>query len=280
IVLPEARIESIIGSFPSLTRMSFHGHTFISEEASKEWFLRSTRTLHLEESIIVLKAGMIPPTLTHLTLGDNFSQSLSSKLLPSSLIELHLGSKFNHPLVSLPSGLTTLSIGDSFNQPLTSRLLPQSLTKLKLGNGFNQLLPSLRTLKRLALGQAFIDKNIMPMLTPDEFTKKLKSNDYTTKAQFTVPLELVWFSYITLLRHPVMLIRSVMSFFPSASVCLIEVDQYKVQYNKYNAFIACRRVDQQTLFCLLEKTKNTSYLYGIGTSVHREIKIINMMNGN
>ncbi|GAM18376.1 hypothetical protein SAMD00019534_015510, partial [Acytostelium subglobosum LB1] len=195
-------------SFPDVECMTFHGHAF-TKDSMPDWDQESSiKTLRLEQRVIRLTAGMLPPTLTHLTLGDYFNQPLTSGLLPDSLIELHIGNSFDHPILGLPNSLTILTISDKFDQPLTSRLLPQ-LTKLKLGNSFRQLLPgSMKSLKCLAIGEAFIDKIIEDL--------GMKSN---TTPQFKQPLELIWCSYVTLLRKPLRVIRSDALIDTQSSVC-------------------------------------------------------------
>ncbi|GAM18375.1 hypothetical protein SAMD00019534_015500 [Acytostelium subglobosum LB1] len=273
-VFPKTTIRSLgleaysekrtLSSFTSLTSLKLNGHTFRMEDLPIMWCPQSVKTLRLDHTYIVLTAGLLPQTLTHLTLGGTFNEPLTSRMLPDSLIELHLGISFNQQLC-LPNGLTTLTFGNSFDQTLTARILPQSLTKLKVGKYYNQTLPrTMNTLKRLAIGESFIDKIILAINPPVKNAKRqsrtnrtifdLPKITITTMCQITAPLDLVWCSYVSLLRQPVMMIKSVLSFFPSSQV----------------------RIDQQVVFCHLELTKYVAYPYGGAAIVHREIKIINM----
>ncbi len=64
------------------------------------------------------------------------------KLLPSSLLGLHMPINFNLKIKegSLPPELTILDIGTQFNQKITSGMLPCSITDLTFGAFFNQLI--------------------------------------------------------------------------------------------------------------------------------------------
>lgn len=95
----------------------------------------------------------LPQTLTHLTLPDNFDDSVD--YLPPSLKVLDLRrARFNQPLDHLTDGLTHLFLGFEFNKPIDH--LPSRLTHLWLGYKFNQCVDHLPlTLLELKLGCKF-----------------------------------------------------------------------------------------------------------------------------
>lgn len=71
----------------------------------------------------------ISSTITHLTFGGSFNQSIDN--LPDSIIHLHLGTNFNYPVDHLPPHIHTLVIASvDFNQSLDN--LPIHMKKLYL----------------------------------------------------------------------------------------------------------------------------------------------------
>jgi FNIP Repeat len=78
----------------------------------------------------------LPPSLTHISFGIHFNQSIDN--LPTSLLSLEflLVGIFNQPVDHLPNSLTELSFNKSFNQPVDH--LPSSLRKITFGRQFDQ----------------------------------------------------------------------------------------------------------------------------------------------
>ena len=74
-------------------------------------------------------------TVTQLTFGDSFNESLDDATLPPSLTHLKFGHRFNQPLdnVTLPPTLTHLTFDEGFSQCLDNLDLPKHLTHLDLG---------------------------------------------------------------------------------------------------------------------------------------------------
>ncbi|KYQ88676.1 hypothetical protein DLAC_10858 [Tieghemostelium lacteum] len=115
-----------------------------------------------------LQIGSLPESLQTLTFGENFNQTLLAKLLPSQLLKLDLGLKFNKPLQNLPGSLKILILGKLFNQPINAGSLPPFMETLYLSSHFNYplevgSLPS--TLKTLVMGEKYnfiIGKDIIP----------------------------------------------------------------------------------------------------------------------
>lgn len=122
---------------------------------------------------------LLPPRLTHLTLGRDFNQDVAPGSLPATLRFLEFGTHFERWLRpgSLPEGLEVLKLGvyfDSsldwclppnlrelelslyFNQPFQGPL-PASLQRLKTSSSFNQSLEGVLPagLKYLQLGTNF-----------------------------------------------------------------------------------------------------------------------------
>lgn len=105
----------------------------------------------------------LPPSLTHLVLGDGVFYSLVIELLlinlliisalasstllwdlaltlGFSLVHLSIAGKYDHPLPSFPSTLTHIRFSNrGFNQPINS--LPPNLMAISLGYSFNHSLP-------------------------------------------------------------------------------------------------------------------------------------------
>ncbi|KAN0032664.1 hypothetical protein ACTFIV_006572 [Dictyostelium citrinum] len=85
--------------------------------------------------------NFFPNSLTSLSLGNGFDQSLEPGLLPNSLRSLHLGSFFNKPLLlnSLPARLLILKFHQDsrFNQPIDVGVLPVTLITLEFGSAFS-----------------------------------------------------------------------------------------------------------------------------------------------
>jgi hypothetical protein len=98
----------------------------------------------------------LPKNLLFFTTGSEFDQPIGIGLLPNSLTSLTLGHCFNQPLDSLPENLIELTLGYKFNQPITG--LPHSLTSLTLGSKFNQSIDNLPiNLKTLTIDKKNVD---------------------------------------------------------------------------------------------------------------------------
>jgi len=82
---------------------------------------------------LVQGVPVLPHRLTQLEFVYGPHQ-LGQGVLPPSLTQLTLGYRFNRPLGQgvLPTGLTHLNLGGGFNQPLGGGVLPPSLTQLTL----------------------------------------------------------------------------------------------------------------------------------------------------
>ena len=84
--------------------------------------------------------SLLPSTLTHLTLGHDFNQPVTT--LPPSLAHLTFGNYFNLPVDNkLSSTITHLTFGHFFNQSVHA--LPSSITHLTFGNTFNRAVDTL-----------------------------------------------------------------------------------------------------------------------------------------
>jgi len=124
----------------------------------------------------------LPPSLTHLQFGDYFNAPLEGtplsyvyltfrgrqpvKRIPSSVIHLIFGTKFDQRVDNLPSSITHLIFGLEFNQRVDH--LPPNITHLTFGMRFNQPVDHLPpNITHLAFGGHFshpID-NLPPKIT-------------------------------------------------------------------------------------------------------------------
>ena len=96
----------------------------------------------------------LPRSLTHLTIGHHFNQSLDFVTFPSSLQSLTFGHCFHQNLdrVTFPSSLKSLTFGATLNQSLDRVTFPSSLQRLTICGGFNQSLDQAtlpRSLRRI-----------------------------------------------------------------------------------------------------------------------------------
>ena len=103
---------------------------------------------------------LLPSSLKHLTLAEQFNQSLDLITLPTSLQSLTLVGMFNQSLenVTLPNSLQSLTLGGMFNQSLDDTTLPICLKSLVFGDWFNQSLEGVTfptTLEHLTFGRDF-----------------------------------------------------------------------------------------------------------------------------
>ena len=79
----------------------------------------------------------LPRSLTRLTFGSDFNQSLEKVTLPSSLQSLSFGNDFDQSLeqLTLPSSLQSLNFGRYFSQSLEGVILPSSLQSFGAASG-------------------------------------------------------------------------------------------------------------------------------------------------
>lgn len=108
-----------------------------------------------------------PLTLKVLDLGNAFDHPIGETgnvpLLPDGLVELRLGSSFNHSIenIRLPEGLKRLTFvhdSSTFDHGLAGVMWPPGLEALTLGNAFNQPMEGTtfpETLRELSFGEAF-----------------------------------------------------------------------------------------------------------------------------
>jgi hypothetical protein len=117
-----------------------------------------------------LTSGILPDSLIEVTFGAYFNQSIKCGVLPSSLTRLEFGDYFTQSIEVgvLPSSLTQLTFGHKYNQPIAVGVLPSSLTQVTFGHKFNQpiavgVLPA--SLKQLKFGAEFdqpITEGVLP----------------------------------------------------------------------------------------------------------------------
>ena len=100
----------------------------------------------------------LPHSLTHLTFGTEFNQSVDN--LPYSLTHLTFGTEFNQCVDNLPCSLTHLTLGHRFNKRIDN--LPMSLTSLTLGfliyQKINNLPPNLQKIRVYIEKMHILDK--------------------------------------------------------------------------------------------------------------------------
>ena len=122
---------------------------------------------NLPNSITHLTFGMnfnqsvnnLPNSITHLTFGSYFDQSVGHqgcedincpRNLPNSITHLIFGFNFNQSVNNLPNSITHLIFGYNFNQSVNN--LPNSITHLTFGYYFNQLADNLPiTVKKITI---------------------------------------------------------------------------------------------------------------------------------
>ena len=108
----------------------------------------------------LLKANMLPESVTHLAFGAKFNQPIKADMFPGGLTHLALGEKFNETIDidALPQTLRHVIFGAKFNKPIKAGMLSDGLTHLTLGEAFNETididaLP--QTLRYLVFGTKF-----------------------------------------------------------------------------------------------------------------------------
>jgi hypothetical protein len=126
----------------------------ILEYISREGPMRFIHKLALCGYRQPLFAFDLPVSITDLTLGTTYNETISQLALPKCLQRLTLGRMYNKMIGIgvLPDTLTYLDLGFEFDQPLLRNSLPQSLTWLRLSTMYRtsiktEVLPQrLRTL--------------------------------------------------------------------------------------------------------------------------------------
>ncbi len=124
----------------------FHSEIHIEKINKSEWFNNFT-------NIFVWNTReKLPASIKRIRFWQQLNISVDD-FIPSTIIHLKFGEKFNKPIKSLPSSLIKLSFGKYFNQPIKG-LLPSTLTQLRLGKYFNHHAIGVisSTIKHLTLG--------------------------------------------------------------------------------------------------------------------------------
>ncbi len=82
---------------------------------------------------------VIPNSVTHLSLSNNFDKPLKPGVIPFGVTSLHLGYYFDQELEvgSIPNSVKILHMGFKFNRKLTVGIIPNSVEILHLGGYFN-----------------------------------------------------------------------------------------------------------------------------------------------
>ena len=89
------------------------------------------------ESWEELSGGKLPISVTHLTFGHYFDQSIE-KGIPNSVTHLTFGWRFNQSIEKgIPNSVTHLTFENNFNQSI-EKGIPNSVTHLTFGDHFNQ----------------------------------------------------------------------------------------------------------------------------------------------
>ncbi|EFA85512.1 hypothetical protein PPL_01469 [Heterostelium album PN500] len=131
-------------TFPAgITHIQFLNATPV--EFTEDMLPSSIRHLALNDIFYqnIRQPGLIPRSLTELSLGIRFNQPLGIDILPPDLESLSfVGSHYDLPILPgyLPNSLTSLILGHSFNQPIYPDSLPPKLKYLHLGANFSQTL--------------------------------------------------------------------------------------------------------------------------------------------
>lgn len=153
---------------PNLTRLTLGDHF--------EWPLASPGP----QTPTAGKGMVLPPRLRFLDVGELFNQPLGAGVLPETLQELHIGTRFDQTDLHLPAGLQSLAFAKTtalFNRPFVAPphisacatpgtatkasgvvVLPRGLRFLRLGRAYNHplgpgVLPT--SLQGLWIGEEF-----------------------------------------------------------------------------------------------------------------------------
>lgn len=119
--------------------------------------------------------GMLPSSITELDMGTKFSKPLSPGVLPNSLTCLWLSLQFNRDIKPgvLPPNLTKLHMGYRFNQMLLPGVFPNSLTSLTMSYMFNcDIFPHVLPLRLVHL---YVPQNFKKLLQPYTLPASLTS---------------------------------------------------------------------------------------------------------
>lgn len=142
--------------------------------------------LHLDAMSIIptkfdLVPGLIPNSVTHLTIGINFNKQLTPGLIPNSVT--HLTFNYYHKEILpgvIPESVVYLDIGESYNYVFKEGVLPKSLKKLVLGEWYTEtFLPNglPENLKHIQFGIQLSKDFSMDMLPKNVLTvSNIKSN--------------------------------------------------------------------------------------------------------
>ncbi|GAM23615.1 hypothetical protein SAMD00019534_067900 [Acytostelium subglobosum LB1] len=128
--------------------------------------------------------GVLPPSLTRLTLDQNFEHVIMPRMMLPTIREMKYDTKM--PLVrwSMPDQLHTLILGNTFNQPITQNALPPALKVLTFGSSFSlPLFPGCfpASLETLTLSPAFNHP-----LKPGQLPPALTELTYNTDLQLDI----------------------------------------------------------------------------------------------
>jgi hypothetical protein len=105
----------------------------------------------------------LPPSITHLTFGDNFNYRIAITNLPLHLVYLSFGGKFNQQ-ITLPPSIETLIFGTAYNQPITH--LPRNLIHLTF-KAFRDTFPLLDNIP-LSLQKLIVGEHVFQKRNPNE----------------------------------------------------------------------------------------------------------------
>eukprot|EP01133_Synstelium_polycarpum_P008959 gene8959-10507_t len=119
---------------PYLTHIGWSSSPSSATDSPLPGLFRSFSSTELPECI--------PTSITHLNLGNGYSEPIHPGTLHEGLISLQLGYNFNQPLQlgSLPSTLINLELGTCFDQPFPIGSLPANLESLTVSHSFQTLI--------------------------------------------------------------------------------------------------------------------------------------------
>lgn len=127
----------------NVTHMHFMALTFDPKSIElHEAIPSSVYHLHLDAISFIptkfdLTSGLIPHSVTHLTIGINFDKKLTPGLIPDSVTHLTF-QNYRHEILPgvIPESVVYLDIGQSYSHIFKEGVLPQSLKKLVLGKWY------------------------------------------------------------------------------------------------------------------------------------------------
>jgi hypothetical protein len=111
----------------------------------------------------------IPNSVTHITFGNWFNQSLKEGQIPNSVTHLTFGRNFNQPLKKgdIPNSVTHLTFG-WYNQEIEEGVIPDSVTHLNFGKFFHESLNDKNLPKNLIELIFFNDYYFLNFLNTDK----------------------------------------------------------------------------------------------------------------